>query len=154
MEEKRRAELAEQQERERAAAAAAAAAGPQPGPHLQLSHTQLELSTSASAQPSTLLPTTDTSPSTAMASFTLNHVGTAAVYYTWVQQPLERPAKPTSAASISTGGLPPASGFSLSKSSGVILPGAIEEFKVIFRQTMPGGHHLSRPSGVNCIWPI
>ncbi|GAX81792.1 hypothetical protein CEUSTIGMA_g9220.t1 [Chlamydomonas eustigma] len=135
IEEKCRAELAEQQVQERAAAAAAAAAGPQPGPHLRLSHTQLELSTSATAQPPTLLPTTDTSPTTTMASFTMTHVGTAAVYYTWVQQPV---AHSTSAASICVGGLPPGSGFSLSKSSGILLPGATEEFKVVFRQTRPG----------------
>ncbi len=69
---------------------------------------------------------------TASASLTLENHGTAAVHYSWVLPPAVLPPFSTLAASASEG-KPTPTGLSLSRSSGTILPGAVEEFKVVFR---------------------
>ena len=147
-EEHQRALLADEHARQQAEAEAVAAAGPQPGPHLELSHTQLQLTTSApsSSSSSPLLPATEPSTSTVLASFSLRHRGTAAVYFTWVPQPTPTPPFSTSAASAAEGGaVPPPSGFSLSRLSGAVLPGETAEFKVAFRPDRPGKHPAPPP---------
>ena len=133
--------MAEEHARLTEEALAAAAAGPQPGPHLELSHDQLQLSTAAPAASTSgdFQPATGPSSSSASASFSLRHCGTAAVYFTWVPQPAKLPPFSTSAASSgSVGGFPPPSGFTLSKASGVVLPGETVEFKATFRPDKPG----------------
>jgi hypothetical protein len=130
----RRAAFAAEQARLLEEVEALARAGPQPGPHLELSHTHLQLSTSTPSPFSPYLPATEPSSSTDFASFTLKHNGTAAVYYTWVPQPIPMPPFSTLAAAAE----PLSSGLHLSKMSGAVLPGETVEFKVAFRPDRSG----------------
>lgn len=132
----RRAAFAAEQARLLAEVEAITRAGPQPGPHLELSHAHLQLSTSAPSTSSSSphMPAMEPSSSTAFASFSLKHRGTAAVYFTWVPQPAVTP--PFSTLLAASGSL--SSGFHLSKLSGAVLPGETMEFKVAFRPDRPG----------------
>ena len=130
--------MSEEQARLAEEALAAAAAGPQPGPHLELSRNRLDLATSAPSPSSggdSFLPATGPSSTSASASFSLKHRGTAAVYFTWVPQPTVFPPFSTSGAG---GGTAAPSGYSLSKTSGVVLPGETVDFKATFRPDKPG----------------
>lgn len=85
------------------------------------------------------MPSPSPSPAASLATFSLRHNGTAAVYFTWQRRPVQPPPFASAATGGSGSGSPEQpSAFSLSRTSGVILPGESCDFTVAFSPPAPG----------------